>query len=47
MTGAAPSGGIQYQSQPIQGGSTQMTAPPPMQRPTDINEMLKQFGVIK
>ena len=27
VTGAAPAGGIQYQSQPIQGGSTQMTAP--------------------
>ena len=47
VTGAAPAGGIQYQSQPVQGGSTQMTTPPPMQRPTDINEMLKQFGVIK
>ena len=27
VTGAAPAGGIQYQSQSIQGGSTQVTAP--------------------
>ena len=27
VTGAASAGGIQYQSQPVQGGSTQMTAP--------------------
>lgn len=50
-TGAAPGGSIQYQSQPVQAGSAQMAAPQaapaPMQRPTDINEMLKQFGVIK